>query len=81
MLVLVSCSNIFNAIVVPNQCQKCQVIDLLTNEVVFENEGCGGANVRLEEEAKEKAYDLSRGGDLCSLHVICESWRQDPEEN
>ena len=79
-LVVVSCSNVFNAIVVPNQCKRCQVVDSYSKEVLFENEGCGGANVRLEEEAKVAAYDQSRNGSLCDLEVSCETWRQESEE-
>ncbi|MFK7757687.1 MAG: hypothetical protein AB8B53_12225 [Flavobacteriales bacterium] len=80
-IMLISCHSIFNSVVTPNQCKKCRVIDLNTNAVVFENEGCGGTNVRLEEKAKEAAYDLSRNGNLCNLSVECETWRQDPEDN
>jgi len=63
----------FNSIVFPNQCQRCMVLDVY-GEVVFENEGCGGSNTNLEEEAKIAAYDWSRSGDLCEYTVTCESW-------
>ena len=70
----------FNSAVLPNQCKKCQVINTSTREVLSTFEGCGGDNTRLEEQAKESAYDLSRNGNLCNLEVVCESWRKDPEQ-
>lgn len=77
---LTSCASMFNGVVLPNQCKKCEVINRLTNEVLFTNEGCGSENTRLEEEAKIQAYDMSRTGySLCDLEVVCESWRKDPE--
>ena len=52
-----------------------------TNEVLFENEGCGSENTNLEEEAQLKAYEMSRNNfNLCDLEVRCESWRKDPED-
>ena len=80
-LLAASCSNIFNAIVIPNQCQKCEVINTYSQEVLFENEGCGGSNVRLEEEAKVAAYDMSRNGSICNVEVRCETWRNAKPEN
>lgn len=75
-----SCANMFNGMVLPNQCKKCDVINRITNEVLFSNEGCGSENTNLEENAKVEAYELSRNGyNLCDLEVVCESWRKDPE--
>jgi hypothetical protein len=77
---LYSCANMFNGMVLPNQCKKCEVINRITNEVLFTNEGCGSENTNLEENAKIEAYDLSRGAyNLCDLEVVCESWKKDPE--
>lgn len=79
---LYSCANVFNGVVLPNQCKKCEVINRLNNEVLFSNEGCGSENTRLEEDAILKAYEFSRNGySFCDLEVVCESWRKDPEEN
>ena len=80
-LTAASCSTIFNAIVIPNQCQKCEVIDTYSQEVLFKNEGCGGSNVRLEEDAKVAAYDMSRNGSICNIEVRCETWRNAKPEN
>lgn len=77
---LSSCSNMFNGMVLPNQCKKCEVVNQNTNEVLFSNEGCGSENTKLEEEAKINAYDLSRFNNLCDLEVRCNSWRKDPEK-
>ena len=74
-LMTASCSNIFNSIVIPNQCKKCEVIDKYSREVLFKNEGCGGSNVRLEEDAKVAAYTMSRNGSICNVEVRCEIWR------
>ena len=76
---LYSCANIFNGLVLPNQCKKCELINNLTGEVLFTNEGCGSENTGLEDAAKIEAYDQSRYGNLCDLEVRCSTWRQDPE--
>jgi hypothetical protein len=78
---LSSCAQIFNGAVLPNQCKRCELINLQTNEVLFENEGCGSENTRLEEEAQLKAYEMSRFNyNLCDLEVRCESWRKEPKD-
>lgn len=81
ILGLTSCAQLFNGAVLPNKCKKCELINLQTNEVLFENEGCGSGNTRLEEEAQIKAYEMSRSSfNLCDLEVKCESWRKEPED-
>lgn len=80
-LVLTSCASMFNGAVMPNQCKKCEVINKTTGEVLSTFEGCGSDNTRLEEQAKESAYDHSRNGNLCNLEVVCESWKKEPESN
>ncbi|MGB0391821.1 MAG: hypothetical protein ACPGRC_09495 [Salibacteraceae bacterium] len=45
-----SCANVFQAVVFPNQCKKCVVYQ--NGKIVYEIEGCGANNVRLEETAK-----------------------------
>jgi hypothetical protein len=82
IILLASCANIFNGLVLPNQCKKCELINISTNEVLFTNEGCGSDNTGLEEEAQVQAYEMSRGFyGLCDLEVRCETWRQDPEKD
>ena len=77
---LYSCANIFNGLVLPNQCKKCEVVNTLTGEVLFTNQGCGSENTHLEEDAKIEAFDQSRfGNDLCNLEVNCTTWKQEPE--
>jgi hypothetical protein len=78
-LFIFSCASILKSTVAPNQCKKCVIINRITNEILDSYEGCGGENVRLEEKAKERAFDLSRNGSLCDLNVVCESWRKEPE--
>lgn len=76
-----SCSSVFNGVVLPNQCKKCELINNQNGKVLFTNEGCGSANTKLEEEAKLKAYELSRGSyNLCDLEVRCETWREKPKK-
>ena len=77
---LYSCANLFNAIVLPNQCKKCELVNNLTGEILFTTEGCGSENTRLEEEAKIEAYNQSRYGNICDLEVNCITWKQEPEE-
>tara|TARA_B100000809_G_scaffold257316_1_gene298664 strand:- start:2920 stop:3198 length:279 start_codon:yes stop_codon:yes gene_type:complete len=77
--ILTACSNLFNGAVLPNQCKKCDVVNLNTNKILFSNEGCGSQNTRLEEEAKVKAYDLSKSNNLCDLEVRCINWKKAPD--
>ncbi len=49
------------------------------NKVVYVTEGCGASNVRIEEEAKVAAYDLSRGCGLAQYDVRCQTWREEPD--
>lgn len=78
---LSSCAQLFNGAVLPNQCKRCELINLQTSEVLYENEGCGSENTKLEEEAQLKAYEISRSSyNLCDLEVRCESWRKAPED-
>ena len=77
---LYSCASIFNSAILPNQCKKCELINKQTGEILFTNEGCGGDNTKLEEDAQIKAYEMSRGSfNLCDLEVNCTSWRKEPE--
>ena len=78
-LILASCASMFNGAIMPNQCKRCEVINRTTQQVLKSFEGCGSENTRLEEQAKEAAYDLSRDGNLCNLEVVCESWKKEPE--
>ena len=78
---LYSCAQLFNGAVLPNQCKRCELVNLQTNEVLFENQGCGSENTKLEEEAQLQAYQMSRyGNNLCDLEVRCESWKKEDEE-
>ena len=72
------CMPLFQAVAFPNQCKKCTVYQ--GNEVVYVNEGCGGSNVRIEEDAKVAAYDLSRSCRLSNFDVRCTTWREEPVE-
>ena len=73
-------NSIFNSAVLPNQCKKCEVINVKTGISLFTNEGCGGENTRLEENAQIEAYLLSRNSsNLCDLEVRCTTWRKNPE--
>ena len=78
VLFFTSCMHLFQAVVFPNQCKKCIVYS--GSEAVYVTEGCGASNVRIEEEAKVAAYDLSRGCPLSSYEVRCETWREEPQE-
>ena len=79
MFMLSSCANIAKSLVAPNQCKKCEVYDTNSGVVLDTFEGCGGSNVRLEEDAKVAAFEIMRGGNP-NIDVRCESWKQEPEE-
>ncbi|MFT4754594.1 MAG: hypothetical protein ACI9GM_000247 [Salibacteraceae bacterium] len=70
------CHSIFQAVAFPNQCKKCRVIYCETE--IFQVEGCGASNVRIEEQAKIAAFDLSRGNSLGNYTVSCTTWKQEP---
>jgi hypothetical protein len=69
------CANIFNGLVLPKQCKKCEVIDNYTNESVWSTEGCGSANTKLEEDAKIKAYDMNEAVSSFRYQVRCVTWK------
>lgn len=75
-ILISGCTTLFQAAVFPNQCKRCVVIQ--AGIEVFEMEGCGASNVRLEERAKIAAYDLSQGSGLCNYTVSCTTWKQEP---
>ncbi len=78
-LLFIACANIAKGLVAPNQCKKCEVYDIGSGAVLDTYEGCGGSNVRLEEDAKVAAFDLMRGGNT-NIDVRCETWKQEPAE-
>lgn len=65
----------FNGMVLPNQCKKCEVIEIATGQIVHVEEGCGSENVRLDEKAKVKAYDLNTSSNGYNYTVECNSWK------
>lgn len=75
-----SCSNIFNGVVLPNQCKKCELFNSYTNEKVWEIEGCGAENTKLERQCREKAWELSRGKQLCDFNYKCKTWKKDKDQ-
>ena len=79
-LSLSSCANIFNGVVLPNQCKKCELFNTNTGEKVWEVEGCGADNTHLEEKCKDKAWELSRGKNLCDFDYKCKTWKKDKDQ-
>ncbi|MCB9197924.1 MAG: hypothetical protein H6600_05645 [Flavobacteriales bacterium] len=75
-----SCAAMFNGAVLPNQCKKCAIIDYNTGDTLQVFEGCGSENTRLEESAKEAAFDRIKSSGNCNIDVVCISWKKDPEE-
>jgi hypothetical protein len=80
IFLIISCAALFNGAVFPNQCQKCVVIDKNSGQILQVFEGCGSENVRLEEQAKEAAFDYIKSMNNCNIDVNCETWKKDPEE-
>jgi hypothetical protein len=71
---LTSCAYIFNGLVFPHQCKKCEVIDKFTNTSVWSDEGCGSGITNVEENAKVQAYDLNQGSFENRYEVRCTTW-------
>lgn len=82
IILLISCAQIFNGTVLPNQCKRCDLYNNATGEIIWSTEGCGSENTRLEEKCKVQAYEMSRGNsNLSDLECKCESWKKEPEES
>lgn len=77
---MAACTNIAKGLLMPNQCKKCEVYNINSGEVLFNFEGCGATNVRLEEQAKVYAFDAMRNGN-CNVDVRCSSWTQEASNN
>jgi hypothetical protein len=77
--VFASCASVFQASVFPNQCKKCVVYQ--NGIIVYEIEGCGANNVRLEEKAKIEAYNKSQGTGVCQYSVSCTTWKKEVPED
>ncbi len=74
-----SCDVMFNAMVFPNSCQRCDVLD--GNNMLLETfQGCGGENTNLEQKAKAYAFDVMDDDQRCDVYVECESWTRVEEE-
>ena len=79
-MTLTSCANIFNGVVLPNQCKKCELFNRSTGEKLWEVEGCGSENTQLEEKCQEKAWELSRGDRLCDFEYKCRTWKKEKDQ-
>lgn len=78
---LSSCGAIFNEVVMPNHCKRCQVVNIYTNQVLWSDEGCGGETAGMEDDAKIQAYEQSRlSNNLCEVEVRCETWRAEEDK-
>ncbi len=77
-----SCAQMFNATVMPNQCKRCELVNNNNGRVLWKKEGCGGENTYILRDCKIEAYDQSRSGagKIGDLQCKCETWRQDPEK-
>ena len=69
-----SCAYLFNAIVLPRQFEKCEIIDTFLNQSVWSDEGCGGEITNLEKNAKADAYDRNQGSFVNRYEVNCTTW-------
>lgn len=79
MTSLYSCAEIFNGAILPNQCKKCDLLNAHTGEILFSIEGCGSENTNLEGKCETKAWELSRGRNLCDFNIVCESWKKEKD--
>ena len=79
VIMLYSCAQIFNGAVLPNQCKKCDLLDAYTSEILFSLEGCGSQNTDLYGKCVDKAWELSRDGNLCAFNIECHTWKKDKD--
>lgn len=79
-LTMTSCENIFQEIFFSEQCKKCEVVNESSYKVYATEQGCGGSNVDIEENAKVTAYNLNSGYRYTKYVVRCETWEEDREE-
>ncbi len=74
ILLFTSCNYIITALVFPNRCEKCKIIDKYTQEVVWSEEDCGGAVAGLEDRAKVEAYDRNSNSAMERYEVSCDTY-------
>lgn len=75
-----SCAFMLHEMILPNQCQRCSIIDMQTNAIVYHQEGCGGEVAGMEESVKALAYDYINDEGYCDYQVICDTWTQEVVE-
>ena len=71
--VLQSCGFLFNEAVRTNQCKRCEVINVDSRNIVWEDEGCGGNITNIEDNAKIEAYEQNENAGRFEFKVRCET--------
>ncbi|MBI5541146.1 MAG: hypothetical protein HY951_13855 [Bacteroidia bacterium] len=79
VFLLSSCAYLFNGIVFPNRCMKCEITDKFFNTVIWTDEGCGSEVTHMEDDAKIKAYDMNQGSIDNRYEVSCNTWNNPKE--
>ena len=75
------CGYIIREIASPNKCEKCEVVDTTTGEVLSTYEGCGGSRTNVERDAELAAYSCMKATCNCNIDVVCTTWTEDEEED
>lgn len=70
MCTVTSCGYILRAIVTPNSCKKCEILD--GGSIILTKDECGGGVHNMETKMKAKAYDMGP-----SYVVECESYKSE----
>ena len=76
-LLLSGCAYMFNSIVVPNRCMRCEVKSGTT--VYWSDEDCGGGTAGMEDDCKIEAYDRIQSTKDAYIECECTTYKNESE--
>jgi hypothetical protein len=76
---LSSCRVIINQALFPNRCERWDVVDLASGEVLWSKEGCAGDIANMKENATEAALEQYEATFGRKYEIRSTSWTREPE--
>lgn len=76
---LSSCRVIINEALFPNRCEKWDVVDLSSGEMLWSKEGCAGDIANMKENATEAALDQYEAAFGRKFVIRSTSWTKEPD--
>ena len=80
ILILASCEKMTRAVLMPNRCQTCEVINDLDQEVLATFDGCGADFVDVEDDATICAFSWVKSTSNPYISVVCHTWKDEDED-